>query len=225
MTLLSPPGHCWNARKRKSHHTSTREGYILGKETRTEFIRRRSCTRTLERGNGCSCWPVLERHGIAYVLSFWSGGLDESSLQLCIALLSPKFWDQAIFLPNFPSIWDYRHILQHLAYSTLDWNKNSLSWAVVAHSFNPSTREAKTGESLSSRPAWSTEWVPGQPRLHREALSLKNKQTNKQASKNSLIVVDIVSQFLHCLPDLYKVLNLVSSTLLNQVWKCMSVIQ
>jgi hypothetical protein len=29
------------------------------------------------------------------------------------------------------------------------------------------------------RPAWSTEWVPGQPGLHRETLSW-NKQTNKQ---------------------------------------------
>ena len=28
---------------------------------------------------------------------------------------------------------------------------------VVAHSFNPSTREAETGRFLSSRPAWATE--------------------------------------------------------------------
>jgi hypothetical protein len=32
---------------------------------------------------------------------------------------------------------------------------------VVAHAFNPSTREAEAGGFLSSRPAWSTEWVPG----------------------------------------------------------------
>jgi major histocompatibility complex class I len=30
-------------------------------------------------------------------------------------------------------------------------------WAVVAHAFNPSTWEAESGVSLSSRPAWSTE--------------------------------------------------------------------
>jgi hypothetical protein len=36
----------------------------------------------------------------------------------------------------------------------------------VAHAFNPSTREAEAGGFLSSRPAWSTEWVPGQPGLH-----------------------------------------------------------
>jgi hypothetical protein len=35
------------------------------------------------------------------------------------------------------------------------------SRAVVAHAFNPSTREAEAGGFLSSRPAWSTEWVPG----------------------------------------------------------------
>jgi hypothetical protein len=32
---------------------------------------------------------------------------------------------------------------------------------VVAHAFNPSTREAEAGGFLSSRPAWSTECVPG----------------------------------------------------------------
>jgi hypothetical protein len=48
----------------------------------------------------------------------------------------------------------------------------------VAHAFNPSTWEAETGGFLSSRPAWSTEWVPGQPRLHRETLSGKIKSTD-----------------------------------------------
>jgi hypothetical protein len=33
----------------------------------------------------------------------------------------------------------------------------TLSWVVVAHAFNPSTREAEAGRFLSSRPAWSTE--------------------------------------------------------------------
>jgi hypothetical protein len=35
---------------------------------------------------------------------------------------------------------------------------------------NSSTPEAKTGRSLSLRPAWSVEQDPGQPGLHREAL-------------------------------------------------------
>jgi hypothetical protein len=42
---------------------------------------------------------------------------------------------------------------------------------VVVHTFNPRTLEAEVGEFLSSRPAWSTELVPGQPGLHRETLS------------------------------------------------------
>jgi hypothetical protein len=37
---------------------------------------------------------------------------------------------------------------------------------VVAHAFNPRTREAEAGRFLSSRPAWSTKWVPGQPGLY-----------------------------------------------------------
>ena len=49
-------------------------------------------------------------------------------------------------------------------------------WAVVAHTFNPSTWEAEAGRLLSSRPAWSTEWVPGQPGLYRETLSQKKKK-------------------------------------------------
>jgi hypothetical protein len=48
---------------------------------------------------------------------------------------------------------------------------------VVAHTFNPSTWEAEAGRFLSSRPAWSTEWVPGQLGRHRETLSQINKQS------------------------------------------------
>jgi hypothetical protein len=51
--------------------------------------------------------------------------------------------------------------------------------SMVAHAFNPSTWEAEAGRFLSSRPAWSTEWVPGQPEIHRETLSQKNKQKTK----------------------------------------------
>jgi hypothetical protein len=47
---------------------------------------------------------------------------------------------------------------------------------VVAHTFNPSTWEAEAGGFLGSRPAWSTEWVPGQPGLQRNPVS-KNQTT------------------------------------------------
>jgi hypothetical protein len=53
---------------------------------------------------------------------------------------------------------------------------------VVAHAFNPSTWEAEAGRFLSSRPAWSTKLVPGQPGLHRETLSRK-KQKIKNKKK------------------------------------------
>jgi len=53
---------------------------------------------------------------------------------------------------------------------------------VVVHAFNPSTGEAEAGGFLSSRPAWSTKWVPGQPGLHRETLSQKTKKKKKKKS-------------------------------------------
>jgi hypothetical protein len=60
--------------------------------------------------------------------------------------------------------------------------------AVVAHAFNPSTWEAEASGFLSSRPAWSTKWVPGQPGLHRETLSRKKKKKEKK-EKNYCINV------------------------------------
>jgi hypothetical protein len=44
---------------------------------------------------------------------------------------------------------------------------------MVAHTFNTNIhiQEAEAGRSLTLRPAWSTEWVPGQPSLYREILS------------------------------------------------------
>jgi hypothetical protein len=54
---------------------------------------------------------------------------------------------------------------------------------VAAHVFNPRTWEAKAGGFLSSRPAWSTECVTGQPGLHRETLSRKTKQNKTKQNK------------------------------------------
>jgi hypothetical protein len=53
----------------------------------------------------------------------------------------------------------------------------------VAHAFNPGTWEAEAGGFLNSRPAWSTELVPGQSGLHRETLSRKTKTKTKQNKK------------------------------------------
>ena len=49
--------------------------------------------------------------------------------------------------------------------------EDSFCWAVVAHTFNPSSQEAETGlSSLSFRLVWSAEQVPGQPGLHNFSL-------------------------------------------------------
>jgi hypothetical protein len=55
-----------------------------------------------------------------------------------------------------------------------------LGRAMEVHAFNPSTWEAEAGRFLSSRPVWSTEWVPGQSELYRETLSRKTKNKKKR---------------------------------------------
>ena len=45
----------------------------------------------------------------------------------------------------------------HVCLVLIEVRRGHLSWAVVAHAFNPSTWEAEAGEFLSLRPAWSTE--------------------------------------------------------------------
>jgi hypothetical protein len=71
----------------------------------------------------------------------------------------------------------------------------SAAGAVVVHAFDPSTweAEAEAGGFLSSRPAWSTEWVPGQPGLHRETLSRKTEEKKKK--KKSLTSVGCLLTF------------------------------
>jgi hypothetical protein len=67
-------------------------------------------------------------------------------------------------------------------------------WAVVAHTFNPSTWEAEAGRFLSSRPAWSIERIPGQPGLYRETLS--RKKQNKKTKNFDFILLSHQSRFL-----------------------------
>ena len=54
---------------------------------------------------------------------------------------------------------------------------------MVAHSFDPSTQKAEAGGSLISGPAWSTEGVPGQPRLGTED-NLQNQKAGKDVMKS-----------------------------------------
>jgi hypothetical protein len=58
--------------------------------------------------------------------------------------------------------------------------KKHQSRAVVAHAFNPSTWKAEAGGFLSSRPAWSTEWVPGTARATQRNPVSKNKTKQKK---------------------------------------------
>jgi seryl-tRNA synthetase len=56
--------------------------------------------------------------------------------------------------------------------------------AVVPNTFNPCAWKAEAGRSLSLRPAWSTEQVPGQlGRAKRESLSQKRKREGKKGKK------------------------------------------
>jgi len=60
------------------------------------------------------------------------------------------------------------------------WDKSVKSAVMVVYTFNTSTWETEAGGSLSSRPAWSTEWVPGQPKLGRKQKSLKPYISDKK---------------------------------------------
>jgi hypothetical protein len=81
--------------------------------------------------------------------------------------------DVASWFPNFAASWS------HLCFKSVLragrwWRTPSSSWEVEAGGF------------LSSRPAWSTKWVPGQPGLHRETLSQKTKKKKKVFSDRLL---------------------------------------
>ena len=118
-----------------------------------------------------------------------------------LSLLPPPLYSSIITLLSVISALNGRGNISWWLYtSTYQWGKDlkynfwcaslwKFSWgntsrAVVSHAFNLSTWEAEAGGFLSSRPAWSTEWVPRQLGLYRETLSQKqNKQTNKQDNR------------------------------------------
>ena len=91
----------------------------------------------------------------------------------------------------------------------------------MAHSFNPSTWEAEAGRFMSLRPAWTTEWVPGQPGLHRESLSQAvekkhlTKSTREHSSWSELGAY--IKKFFHDASDLTPNLSLWEASLSSLV--------
>ena len=60
-----------------------------------------------------------------------------------------------------------------------------MSWALEVHAFNNSTWEAEAGGFVILRPAWTSQWAPGQPGLHREAcLGKRNLSRKKKKLSN-----------------------------------------
>jgi hypothetical protein len=120
-----------------------------------------SVFRHTRRGHQISLQMVVSHHVVA---GNWTQDLEEQSVLLTAeSSLQP-----------------------HLFFN----KKQKQAWAVVAHAFNPSTREAEAGGFLSSRPTWSTKWVSGQPGLYRETLSPKqtNKKPNNKQTNNKTLV-------------------------------------
>jgi hypothetical protein len=87
----------------------------------------------------------------------------------------------------------WTHMVTVLPVALYTWKKKCSAPGVVAHAFNPSTQEAEAGGFLSSRPAWSTKWVPGQPELYRETLSLPppNILLCDSSQRNSFCMTDL----------------------------------
>jgi hypothetical protein len=87
--------------------------------------------------------------------------------------------NQGLMVKRNKRVWKRNHINNN---RKTKW-KTQNCWAMVAHAFNPSTWEAEAGRFLSSRPAWSMVWVPGQPELYREILPGKTKKRKKKKKR------------------------------------------
>ena len=62
--------------------------------------------------------------------------------------------------------------------------KYELKLGVVAHTFNPSTQEAKAGVLLSSKPSWSkSEFQDSQGYTEKPCLAKKKKKKEKKKKK------------------------------------------
>jgi hypothetical protein len=127
--------------------------------------------------NSKSLDPQNPKWFYCYVYKFWFNWLEMS-------VSWPGFVQNCALLGNTMfclSLWELLVGTNQINYLiSLSKKKRGSQPGVVVHTFNPSTWEAEAGGFLSSRPAWSTEWVLGQPGLHRETLSRKNQKEKRK---------------------------------------------
>ena len=70
-----------------------------------------------------------------------------------------------------------------------------MSRALVVHAFNNSTWEAEAARFVTSKPAWTSQWAPGQPGLHREAcLGKRNLSRKKKKYQMSILSLPLSFQ-------------------------------
>jgi hypothetical protein len=151
------------------------------------------------------CWQPLPVEGIGFLYrwlwaTLWLLGIELSTSGRAVSAFTlwvistalgiqpqeptTRLQERGVPLPlphNSTFIFIFTHVYVFLwLYDGL----NKDGWpGMVAHAFTPSTWEAQAAGFLSSRSVWSTEWVPGQPGLHRETLSRKTKKKKKKKKK------------------------------------------
>ena len=112
----------------------------------------------------CCCWALgTRRLYLSYDLRIWKGLL----LVRCYALDLPlPFYANKVFTAILS-------VCAWLLSQARLWEPSNRMLEILG------TQEAEASRFLSSRPAWSTKWVPGQPGLYRETLSGKTKTHKK----------------------------------------------
>jgi hypothetical protein len=125
-------------------------------------------------------WPFNKLRGLPVCVS------TVLKLQLGIAALDfPWLLREVRF--SFLLIMSWIPSISHLVLlsSLMKLSKVQQKPGMVAHTFNPSTWRTEAGGFLSSRPAWSTKGVPGQPGIYRETLSQKQNKTKQNKTKQN----------------------------------------
>ena len=96
----------------------------------------------------------------------------------CLDMSSSQPWMWALYLLSPVLLLEVRHGAPHL-----------LPAFAVAQAFNPSTWEAEVGGSLSSRPSFLQEQVPGQAsKLQRNPVSGKKEKERKKKKKMRVLL-------------------------------------